>query len=114
MTLIDECTRECPIIRVACRINSFGVIGTMADVMLTRGVPEHLLRNADGSPRSRTSMRTSAVTAKCTTRTHFRGAGWPCAQATAFRCYAAEFARDLYKQHPNPGAAGLSLAVHID
>ena len=48
MTLIDECTRECPIIRVACRINSFGVIGTMADVMLTRGVPEHLLRNADG------------------------------------------------------------------
>ena len=29
-------------IRVARRINSFGVIETMADVMLTRGVPEHV------------------------------------------------------------------------
>jgi hypothetical protein len=31
-----------PAIRVARRINSFGVIETMADVMLTRGVPEHI------------------------------------------------------------------------
>ena len=29
-------------IRVARRINSFGVIDTMADVMLTKGVPEHI------------------------------------------------------------------------
>lgn len=42
MTLIDELTRECLAIRVARRINSFGVIETMADVMLTRGVPEHI------------------------------------------------------------------------
>src|SRR5436309_9176039 len=42
MTLIDEFTRECLAIRVARRINSFGVIATMADVMLTRGVPEHV------------------------------------------------------------------------
>ena len=42
MTLIDEFTRECLAIRVARRINSFGVIETMADVMLTRGVPEHI------------------------------------------------------------------------
>ena len=42
MTLIDEFTRECMAIRVARRINSFGVIETMADVMLTRGVPEHI------------------------------------------------------------------------
>ena len=35
MTLIDEFTRECLAIRVARRINSFGVIETMADVMLT-------------------------------------------------------------------------------
>ena len=41
MTLIDEFTRECLAIRVARRINSFGVIETMADVMLERGVPEH-------------------------------------------------------------------------
>ena len=38
MTLIDEFTRECLAIRVARRINSFGVIETMADAMLTRGV----------------------------------------------------------------------------
>jgi len=42
MTLIDEFTRECLAIRVARRINSFGVIDTMADVMLERGVPDHI------------------------------------------------------------------------
>ena len=42
MTLIDEFTRECLAIRVARRINSFGIIETMADVMLARGVPEHI------------------------------------------------------------------------
>jgi len=42
MTLIDEFTRECLAIRVARRINSFGVLETMADVMLVRGVPEHI------------------------------------------------------------------------
>ena len=42
MTLIDEFTRECLAIRVARRINSFGVIDTMADVMLAKGVPEHI------------------------------------------------------------------------
>ncbi len=42
LTLIDEFTRECLAIRVARRINSFGVIETMADAMLERGVPEHI------------------------------------------------------------------------
>jgi putative transposase len=42
MTLIDEHTRECLAIRVARRINSLGVIETLADVMLTRGIPEHI------------------------------------------------------------------------
>jgi transposase InsO family protein len=42
MTLIDEFTRECLAIRVARRINSFGVLEVMADVMLMRGVPEHI------------------------------------------------------------------------
>ena len=42
MTLIDEFTRECLAIRVARRINSLGVIETLADVMLDRGVPEHI------------------------------------------------------------------------
>jgi putative transposase len=42
MTLIDEYTRECLAIRVARRINSLGVVEAMADVMLTRGIPEHI------------------------------------------------------------------------
>jgi len=42
MTLIDEFTRECLAIRVARRINSLGVLETMAEVMLTRGAPEHI------------------------------------------------------------------------
>jgi len=42
MTLIDEFTRECLAIRVARRINSLGVLETMADVMIGRGVPEHI------------------------------------------------------------------------
>jgi putative transposase len=48
LTLIDEHSRECLAIRVARRINSFGVIETLADVMLTRGVPEHI-RSDNGS-----------------------------------------------------------------
>jgi putative transposase len=42
MTLIDEHTRECLALKVARRINSFGVIETLADAMLERGVPEHV------------------------------------------------------------------------
>ena len=48
LTLIDEYTRECLAIRVARRINSFGVIETMADVMLVRGIPEHI--RSDNGP----------------------------------------------------------------
>jgi putative transposase len=48
MTLIDEFTRECLAIRVARQINSLGVLETMADVMLTRGVPEHI--RSDNGP----------------------------------------------------------------
>jgi putative transposase len=48
MTLIDEFTRECLAIRVARRIKSFGVIETMADVMLVRGIPEHI--RSDNGP----------------------------------------------------------------
>jgi len=48
MTLIDEFTRECLAIRVARRINSLGVLETMADVMLMRGIPEHI--RSDNGP----------------------------------------------------------------
>ena len=42
MTLIDEHTRECLALRVARRINSFGVIETLADAMLAKGIPERV------------------------------------------------------------------------
>ncbi len=42
LTIIDEYTRECLALRVARRINSFGVIETLADAMLQKGVPEHV------------------------------------------------------------------------
>ena len=42
MTLIDEHSRECLAIRVARRINSLVVIETLADVMLNRGITEHI------------------------------------------------------------------------
>ena len=48
MTLIDEFTRESLAIRVARRINSLGVLETMADVMLVRGIPEHI--RSDNGP----------------------------------------------------------------
>jgi transposase InsO family protein len=48
MTLIDEFTRECLAIRVARRINSLGVLETMADVMIERGIPEHI--RSDNGP----------------------------------------------------------------
>jgi transposase InsO family protein len=48
LTLIDEYTRECLAIRVARRINSFGVVETMADAMLRKGVPEHI--RSDNGP----------------------------------------------------------------
>jgi transposase InsO family protein len=48
LTLIDEYTRECLALRVARRLNSLDVIDTLADVMLTRGIPGHL-RTDNGS-----------------------------------------------------------------
>ncbi len=39
MTLIDECTHSCLVIRMARRINAIGVIETLADAMLFEGVP---------------------------------------------------------------------------
>lgn len=47
MTAIDEFTRECLTIRMADRINSFGVIKTIAKVMLSRGAPKHVRSDND-------------------------------------------------------------------
>lgn len=48
LTLIDEYTRECLALRVERRLNSFEVIDTLADVMLERGIPEHI--RSDNGP----------------------------------------------------------------
>lgn len=48
LTLIDEFTRECLAIRVARSINAREVIETLADVMLHRGIPQHI--RSDNGP----------------------------------------------------------------
>ena len=50
LVLIDEYTRECLAIRVARRLGSNEVIETLADVMLWRGIPEHI--RSDNGPSS--------------------------------------------------------------
>jgi putative transposase len=48
LTMIDEYTRECLAIRVARRLGSQEVIETLTDVMLEKGIPEHL--RSDNGP----------------------------------------------------------------
>ena len=48
LVLIDEYTRECLALRVERRLNSLDVIDTLADVMLRRGIPEHI--RSDNGP----------------------------------------------------------------
>ena len=48
LVLIDEYTRECLAIRVARRLGSNEVIETLAEVMLWRGIPEHI--RSDNGP----------------------------------------------------------------
>ena len=48
LTVIDEYTRECPAIRAQLSIRSWEVIETLAQLMLTRGVPAHI--RSDNGP----------------------------------------------------------------
>ena len=48
LVLIDEYTRECLAIRVARRLGNSEVIETLADVMVWRGIPEHI--RSDNGP----------------------------------------------------------------
>jgi len=48
LTLIDEFTRECLAIKVSRRLGSQQVIETLAELMLLRGVPEHI--RSDNGP----------------------------------------------------------------
>ncbi len=42
LTLIDEHSRACLVLKVARRINSLGVLEALADAMCLHGVPEHV------------------------------------------------------------------------
>jgi putative transposase len=48
LNLIDEHTRECLLIRAERRWSSAKVIGALADVMVEKGVPEHI--RSDNGP----------------------------------------------------------------
>ena len=48
LTVIDEYTRECLAIRAERRIRSIDVIAILADLVVTRGVPEHI--RSDNGP----------------------------------------------------------------
>ncbi len=48
LTLLDEYTRECLAIRVEGRMGSLEVIETLSEVMLWRGIPEHI--RSDNGP----------------------------------------------------------------
>ena len=48
LVVVDEYTMECLVIRVARRIRAIDVLTTLADLMVTRGVPEHI--RSDNGP----------------------------------------------------------------
>jgi len=48
LVLIDEYTRECMAIRMARRLGNYEAIETLADVMVWRGIPEHI--RSDNGP----------------------------------------------------------------
>ena len=48
LVMIDEYTRECLALRVERRLGSMQVIEVLADVMLERGIPEHI--RSDNGP----------------------------------------------------------------
>ncbi len=54
LALIDEYTRQCLALKVVRRINSLGVIETLADAMLVKGVPEHI--RSDNGPEMTAKM----------------------------------------------------------
>ena len=64
LNLIDEHTREALVVRVERRWSSAKVIEALADVMVIKGVPEHL-RSDNGPEKSGTSlMKASSIPTK--------------------------------------------------
>ena len=65
LCVVDEFTREALAIRVARRLNSSDVIDALADLMITRGAPEHVrsdnVLHADASPKSDRGSRPATL-----------------------------------------------------
>ncbi len=74
LLLIDEYTRECLALRVARRLGSLQVIDTLADVMLVRGIPEHI--RSDNGPEF-ICQRVAEVGGQLGTRTLYIEPGSP-------------------------------------
>ena len=75
LTLIDEYTRECLAIRVARRLGSHEVLETLADVMLWRGIPEHI-RSDNGPEFIANALRTWLATLGARTLYITPGSPW--------------------------------------
>jgi len=75
LTLIDEFTRECLAIKVSRRLGSQQVIEVLADLMLLRGVPEHI-RSDNGPEFSAKALREWLTTVGASTLYIEPGSPW--------------------------------------
>jgi len=75
LTLIDEFTRECLAIKVSRRLGSQQVIETLAELMLLRGVPEHI-RSDNGPEFSAKALREWLATVGASTLYIEPGSPW--------------------------------------
>jgi putative transposase len=75
LTLIDEFTRECLAIKVSRRLGSLEVIETLAELMLLRGVPEHI-RSDNGPEFSAQALREWLATVGASTLYIEPGSPW--------------------------------------
>jgi len=106
MTLIHEFTREYLAIRVARRINSLGVLDTMADVMLVRGILEHI-RSDNGPEMTAKIVRGWLASVGAKTLYIEPGSPWENGYMARLRC------RDLGWERvtiPSIGTASISRA----
>lgn len=75
LTVIDEFTRECRAIDVACRLNCQSVLAVLADLMIRRGKPDHI-RSDNGPEFAAIAVREWAT--RVGAKTLFIEPGSPC------------------------------------
>lgn len=73
-TVVDECTRESTAIVVERRLNSVNVLGTLADLVLERGMPAYI--RSDNGPEF-TAILVREWLARLDVGTHFNEPGSP-------------------------------------